>query len=129
MTESQNKPVLIVEDDIDLLAMMGMVLSSEGYSVVTATNGKEALNQIDDQMPGLILLDMKMPIMDGWQFAERFYDEYDRAAPIVVVTAARDAKIWAREVGADGFLAKPFDIDDLIRTVAKFYSTPMGGAN
>ncbi len=122
MTERENGPVLIVEDDTDLLAMMEMVVLSDGYPVATAANGKEALDRITEDMPGLILLDMKMPIMDGWQFTEKFRVLYDHSVPIVVVTAARDAKIWAQEVGAEGYLAKPFDIDELIRTVERYYS-------
>lgn len=122
MASRPHRPVLIVEDDTDLLAMMEMVLLGEGYHVSTAMNGREALDRIDEEMPGLILLDMKMPVMDGWQFADEFRIRHDHAVPIVVVTAARDAKVWAQEVGAEGFLAKPFDIDDLIRAVDKHYS-------
>ena len=115
------KPVLIVEDDPDLLDMMEIVLDSAEFPVRKALNGKEALEATRQQMPGLILLDMKMPVMDGWEFAQRFKQEFDNAAPIVVVTAAADAKIRAEEIGAQGFLAKPFEIDDLIRCVGKHY--------
>jgi len=118
---SRHKPVLIVEDDPDLLDMMEIVLDSADYPVRKALNGKEALEATREQMPGLILLDMKMPVMDGWEFAQRFKREFDGAAPIVVVTAAADAKMRAEEIGAQGYLAKPFEIDDLIRCVNKHY--------
>jgi len=119
--KSRHKPVLIVEDDPDLLDMMEIVLESADYPVRKALNGKEALEATREQMPGLILLDMKMPVMDGWEFAQRFKREFDGAAPIVVVTAAADAKMRAEEIGAQGYLAKPFEIDDLIHCVNKHY--------
>lgn len=121
MGKSRHKPVLIVEDDPDLLDMMEIVLESADYPVRKALNGKEALEATREQMPGLILLDMKMPVMDGWEFAQRFKREFDGAAPIVVVTAAADAKMRAEEIGAQGYLAKPFEIDDLIHCVNKHY--------
>ena len=121
MGNSRHKPVLIVEDDPDLLDMMEIVLESADYPVRKALNGKEALEATREQMPGLILLDMKMPVMDGWEFAQRFKREFDGAAPIVVVTAAADAKMRAEEIGAQGYLAKPFEIDDLIHCVNKHY--------
>ncbi len=121
MEASYNKPLLIVEDDPDLLDMMEIVLDSADYPVKKALNGKEALELTRKQMPGLILLDMKMPVMDGWEFAARFRQEFDGGAPIVVVTAAADAKLRAEEIGAQGYLAKPFEIDDLIHCVGKYY--------
>ncbi len=120
--EPNRKPVLIVEDDPDLLDMMEIVLDSADYSVRKALNGKEALDATRHEMPGLILLDMKMPVMDGWEFAARFRNEFDGAAPIVVVTAAADARMRAEEIGAQGYLAKPFEIDDLIQCVARHYT-------
>jgi CheY-like chemotaxis protein len=118
---SGRKPVLIVEDDPDLLDMMEIVLGSASYPVQKALNGREALDATRQQMPGLILLDMKMPVMDGWEFAARFQREFDGAAPIVVVTAAADARMRAEEIGAEGYLAKPFEIDDLIQCVGRHY--------
>ena len=121
MTAAEKKPILIVEDDTDLADMMEIVISSEDYPVRKALNGKEALEIIRSQMPGLILLDMKMPVMDGWEFAHRFREEFNQSAPIVVVTAATDARVRAAEVGTPGFLPKPFEIDDLLSCVERYY--------
>ncbi len=122
MTEQgHSKPILIVEDDPDLLDMMEIVLESAAYPVNRALNGQEALELTRSRMPGLILLDMKMPVMDGWEFASHFRQEFDASAPIVVVTAAADARLRAQEIGAQGFLAKPFEIDDLLRSVERHY--------
>ncbi len=116
----ESKPVLIVEDDLDLLGMVRILLEGAGYRVMTATQGVQALEEIAQEMPGVILLDMKMPVMDGWMFAREFRARFDRDAPIVVLTAAEDARRRAEEIGAEGYLGKPFEIDDLIRVVERY---------
>jgi CheY-like chemotaxis protein len=73
--------------------------------------------------PDVILLDMKMPVMDGWELARVYRQSPGRHAPIVVMTAARDAAQRAAEVAADGHLAKPFDLDDLFRVVDQYGAT------
>ena len=109
--------VLVVEDDPSLRELLEIILEGEGLEVDTAANGKEALERLDSRSPALILLDMSMPVMDGWQFCR----ELDRRAGprprIVVVTAATDPAKRADEVHADGWLAKPFDRDRLLTLV------------
>jgi CheY-like chemotaxis protein len=117
-------PVLVVDDDADMLAMIDLVLGAEGYKVVTAANGAEALKRIAEEQPSLILLDMRMPVMDGWRFAEEFRARYKRRAPIVVMTAAENAKARAEEIQAEGSLAKPFDLDELFACVRHFVPPP-----
>ena len=109
--------VLVVDDDKDILNIVEEILSHEGYTVSTAANGLEALGWLKKQRPGLILLDMRMPVMDGWQFTSNLRIEYDKHIPVVVMTAAKDARQRAREVDAEGYIAKPFDIDHLLATV------------
>lgn len=110
--------VLVVEDDESIAEVMRLALEGEGYHVRTAANGREALEAADGGTR-LVLLDMLMPVMDGWQFA-RAYRERGGRAPIVVVTAAADAAHRAREISADGVLAKPFGLGDLVATVQRF---------
>lgn len=117
-------PVLVVDDDADMLAMVDMVLGAEGYRVVAAANGAEALEQIAREMPSLILLDMRMPVMDGWRFAEAFRARYDHRVPIIVMTAAENAKARAEEIDADGHLAKPFDLEQLFACVRRYAGPP-----
>jgi CheY-like chemotaxis protein len=112
--------VLIVEDDPDLLSLVAMILGDAGYDVAAAGDGLQALARIEKRMPGVILLDMRMPVMNGWEFAREYRARFARAAPIVVVTAAEDARARAQEIGADAWLEKPFDLDDVVRTVARF---------
>ena len=111
-----HRPLLVVADDPDILDTIAQVLDLEGYTIERATNGAEALQVVDQTRPALVLLDMRMPILDGWGFA-RELRERGIQIPIVVMTAARDARAWAREIGADGCLAKPFELLDLISTV------------
>jgi len=79
-----------------------------------------ALVEAATRGPDVILLDMKMPVMDGWEFARVYRAAPGQHAPIVVVTAAADAAGRAAEVAADGHLPKPFDLDDLFRVVDEY---------
>jgi CheY-like chemotaxis protein len=110
--------ILVIDDDPAILTTLTDILQFEGYHVVTATNGAEALHRIDEGIPRLVLLDMRMPVMDGWAFA-RALRERGITLPIFVMTAAQDARRWAQEIGAAGYLAKPFDLPDLLDTVGR----------
>ena len=114
------RPVLVVDDDEDVRDTMEMILADEGFPVTTARNGLEALEIVDTDYPSLILLDMRMPVMDGWEFAHAYQARPGPHAPIVVVTAAADARERAKQIHAVDFLAKPFDFDDLVRIVQQF---------
>jgi CheY-like chemotaxis protein len=105
-----------VDDDPSIVAVVAEILTSEGHEVISAENGAEALTKADGE--SLVLLDMRMPVLDGWGFAREFRAAGKRA-PIVVMTAAENARRWADEIGADGYIAKPFEIDDLIEAVEK----------
>jgi len=112
--------ILVVDDDTSIRSFVEMALDSEGYAVSTATNGAQALAVTDQVQPDLILLDMRMPIMDGWTFARRYREQGGPKAPIVVITAATDAGERAAEIQADGFLGKPFDLDELLGLVSRY---------
>src|ERR1700704_768807 len=115
-----SKPILVVDDDPAILATVFEALDLEGLPVVTATNGAEALAVIDNaSSPSLVLLDMRMPVLDGWGFM-RAIRERGLLLTVVVMTAAADARRWGREIGAEGVLAKPFDIDELLRAVQQW---------
>ncbi len=111
--------VLVVDDDPDIGEFVSLALSDLGYDVDAVRNGRAALSSIDERPPGLILLDMRMPVMDGWEFARAYRERPGPHAPILVFTAARDAAQRASEVSADAHLAKPFSLDDLIDLVER----------
>ena len=112
--------VLVVDDDESIGEFVSMALADEGYDVVTALNGAAALELVELRRPDVILLDMRMPIMDGWEFARRYRQTTGPHAPIIVITAARDADDRAAQVESDGVLAKPFNLDDLLGLVDRY---------
>lgn len=120
MSDRHAKTVLLVEDDADLVALVALVLQEDGYRVKVACNGREALAKLEHDLPDLILLDMKMPVMNGPEFARELEVRHGRQAPIVVLTAAADAHRRAAEVGADAWLGKPFEPDALLSTVRRY---------
>jgi two-component system, chemotaxis family, chemotaxis protein CheY len=115
------RPILVVDDDPEILAMLRDFLEGEGLAVRTAVNGAEALDMLDTVSPSLVLLDMRMPILDGWGFAAQLGDRRE-SYPIVVMTAAESARRWADEIGANGYIAKPFDVNELLQVIERHRS-------
>lgn len=115
--------VLVVDDDEGIREFVGMALADEGYEVVLASHGADALELARQHPPAIILLDMRMPIMDGWEFARTYRQRPGPHAPIIVITAARDADERAAQIAAEAVLAKPFQLADLLSVVGQ-YATP-----
>jgi len=111
--------VLAVDDDPSILDLITDVLTEEGYRVLPAQNGAEALHILEGDHPCVVLLDMRMPTLDGWGFASAMRDR-GLKCPVVVVTAAENARAWAEEIGADAYLSKPFHLTDLLDVVERF---------
>lgn len=113
------RPILVVDDDENIVEMIREALESDGHAVVTARDGSEAMDRIRSVRPAAVFLDMRMPVMDGWEFA-RAARAAGMSAPIVVITAAADARGWAGEISADGYLSKPFTIEQLLGMADRF---------
>ena len=109
--------VLVVDDDEAIRRMVAEALTVEGYKVHPAGGGREAIQLAKRERPHLILLDVRMPQVDGWQVLEELRATAGRQTPVVVMTAGFDAQDQALAGGAQGYLAKPFDLDDLISAV------------
>jgi len=113
------KRVMVVDDDDFVRFFVEEALTDRGYEVIEARNGAVALSLLGSVQPDLILLDMRMPVMDGWQFAATYRVSHPGPhAPIVVVTAAADAATYAAQIQAQAHLSKPFAVDDLFDCVA-----------
>ena len=110
------RPILVVEDDPEILNTVAAILELEGYTVERASNGEEGLRMVERTRPRLVLLDMRMPVLDGWGFVSALKQRGIRL-PILVMTAAHDARRWASEIDAEGYLAKPFELIDLLNAV------------
>ncbi len=124
----RTRSVLVVEDDPDLVELVGEILGDAGYQVASAADGLEALQRVEAEMPGVILLDMRMPRMNGWEFAREFHARYDRTCPIVVITAAENARERAEEIGAEDWIAKPFDLEQIVAAVERLLGPPAAAA-
>lgn len=111
----------MVDDDPSIVEIVSEILRSEGHEVVSAENGADALRKVNGE--SLVLLDMRMPVLDGWGFA-RMFRAAGKRVPIVVMTAAENARRWAEEIGADGYLSKPFEMDALIAAVEQHTRGP-----
>lgn len=109
--------VLIVDDDTDVREMLEMFLGHSGYTIDLATNGAEALRKMRERPPCLVLLDLMMPVMSGWQFRERqLADPALAGVPVVCITAAYDAQTVSRRLGLP-CLQKPVDLEALVSIV------------
>jgi CheY-like chemotaxis protein len=115
------RQVMVVDDDADIRETLGDLLVDEGYEVESAAGGREALELLrNGARPGVILLDLMMPEMNGWQFrAAQLDDPALAGVPVVVVSALSDVAGRASALGVP-YLAKPIDLDQLLSTVARY---------
>jgi DNA-binding response OmpR family regulator len=117
--------ILVVDDDPNVRELLRVNLAAQGYDIDTAANGTEALLAIERCVPQLIILDVMMPEMDGWEVCKQVRDRYQDSVRIIMLTAkdtARDKIIGKDILKADDYLTKPFDIDELLATVHRLLS-------
>jgi len=109
--------VLIADDEKNIVQLARMYLQAEGFSVETAANGKETLEKVKQARPDLLVLDLMMPELDGWEVCRRLRKESD--LPIIMLTARGDDvdKIVGLELGADDYMTKPFNARELVARV------------
>jgi CheY-like chemotaxis protein len=116
--------ILVVEDDPAIRGLVTDLLRDDGYDVIEATNGIEALESVARRCPDLIVLDLMMPMMNGWQFVEECHRQsVCDQVPIVVTSASHDLPRTAerlRSLGVKTSLAKPFDVDALLALVERY---------
>ncbi len=120
MGEESNYKILAVDDEPDVLSLLKLMLSSQGYNVVTASDGQEALEKARTEKPSLILLDVMLPKLDGYKIARMLkFDENYKHIPIIMLTAKVQEKDrqTGMEMGADDYVTKPFDTAALLEKV------------
>ena len=116
--------ILIVEDEAPIRYLISEILEDEGYRVVSVSNGLQALVYLrgHTELPRLILLDLGMPVMSGWEFREQQQrDATLRGIPVIVMSALPDLDRRAAALGVAGCLDKPIDINALLGMVAQYY--------
>ena len=130
MPRSQTAPsplILVVDDNLDAREMYAMYLAYEGFRVLEAENGEQAIVKTREALPSLILMDASMPRMDGWDAVRALKsDPKTRTIPVLMLTghAYDEHRAKAAAVGANGFLAKPVLPDDLAREVRRVLQMP-----
>ena len=114
--------ILVIEDDPDQRRLMERTLTTSGYRILTASDGQTGLESALAIQPKLVILDVMMPRMNGYQTARALKQNPATAAiPILMVTTKQEPadQFWSSQVGADAFLTKPVDISELIKTVSR----------
>jgi DNA-binding response OmpR family regulator len=111
--------ILVIEDDEGIQTFVSMALVDEGYNVVVAGDGQQALQLLTTQTPALILLDLRMPNIDGRAFVQAYRQMPVVQVPIVVMTAGRSTPDALADLEVTSVLAKPFALDELLRLVAE----------
>jgi DNA-binding response OmpR family regulator len=118
--------ILVVDDDKNISELLRLYLEKEGFSVVAAYDGLEAVKKFEDSTPDLILLDIMLPGLDGWQVCREIRKKSDK--PVIMITAKGETfdKVLGLELGADDYIVKPFDTKEVvarIKAVLRRYST------
>ena len=117
------KTILCIEDEPEMIDLMRLILGRRGYEVKGATSGADGLKRIREEKPDLILLDLMMPEMDGWEVYQQIKaDEKTRDVPVIVVTAKAqsiDRVLGLHIAKVDDYIAKPFSPQELMNSVEK----------
>lgn len=120
-----NKKILVVDDEDDILHFLELVLREKGYDIVTASGGHEALTRAQMERPDLILLDIMMPQMDGWEVLKLLRVDEDTAQiPVAMLSARTEAKdrVQGLQEGAVDYICKPFSLHELVGKIEGIFT-------
>lgn len=119
------KKIFIIDDEMDLVETLSFRLKASGYDVDSASNGKTGLEKIEVEKPDLILLDLMMPGIDGYEVCKRLKDNKDlKKIPVIMLTAkGQDSDVdLGKSMGADDYITKPFEASELMEKIKNFLS-------
>jgi len=123
MNDKDTKQILCIEDEPEMIDLIRLILGRRGFEVLGAAGGKEGLEKVRQQPPDLVLLDLMMPDMDGWEVYQQMKaDEKTKDIPVIVVTAKAQSidKVLGLHIAkVDDYIAKPFSPQDLLNSVDK----------
>ena len=118
------RKILVVDDEEDILNFLEMVLTEKGYEVVTAAGGHEALTRVQIERPDLVLLDVMMPQMDGWEVLKLLrVDEGTAQVPVAMLSARTEARdrVQGLQEGAIDYICKPFSLQELLGKIEAIF--------
>jgi DNA-binding response OmpR family regulator len=118
--EKQIKKILIIDDEPDSLRTLSMALKSEGYNILGAFNGKEGLKIFKEEKPDMVILDIIMPVMDGWEVLQKIKTGFkSKRVPVIIVTAKSEDinKTKGYEYGVDFYATKPYNLKHILSVV------------
>ncbi|MBI3159266.1 MAG: response regulator [Chloroflexi bacterium] len=131
MAETPLRKVVCVEDEPEMIDLIRLILNRKGFDVVGAAGGKKGLDTIREQMPQLVLLDLMMPDMDGWEVYQQLKaDKATRDIPVIVVTAKAQSidKVLGLHIAkVDDYISKPFSPQELLDSVEKVLGKETAG--
>ena len=116
--------ILVVDDDDDFRETLAEVLAEAGYPVQQAGNGEAALHKVAEEAPGIVLLDLKMPVLDGWGVMERMRAEPRSAAVPILILSAYGFEWEAELLGAQGYIPKSVGMDEILERVRRAAGDP-----
>jgi DNA-binding response OmpR family regulator len=115
--------ILVIDDDHDIVETIAFILRSKGFSVITAFDGNDGIIKAKDQQPDIIMLDLRMPQMDGFEVCNKLKsDDVTKRIPVIILTAMNDnnAHYKSQKYGADDYIIKPFILPILVTKINKF---------
>jgi len=125
MSDNTPKQILCIEDEPEMIDLIRLILGRRGFEVVGAAGGKEGLEKVRQEQPDLVLLDLMMPDMDGWEVYQQMKaDEKTKNIPVIVVTAKAQSidKVLGLHIAkVDDYIAKPFSPQELLNSVDKVF--------
>jgi two-component system response regulator VicR len=125
MNDKETKHILCIEDEPEMIDLIRLILGRRGFEVIGAAGGKDGLEKVRQQPPDLILLDLMMPDMDGWEVYQQIKaDEKIKNIPVIVVTAKAQSidKVLGLHIAkVDDYIAKPFSPQELLNSVDKVF--------
>lgn len=130
MSDPAKPRILVVEDDPDLRQILRLQLTSQGFAVVEAADGAAGFAAVQRERPACVILDLMMPVVDGFGFLKRVRSvEGFQDIPVIIVTASEDERNRIRgfQYQADAYMSKPYDLDALVAEIERLVGTPTAG--
>ena len=130
MSDPAKPRILVVEDDPDLRQILRLQLTSQGFAVVEATDGAAGFAAVQRERPSCVILDLMMPVVDGFGFLKRVRSVEDHQdIPVIIVTASEDERNRIRgfQYQADAYMSKPYDLDALVAEIERLVGTATAG--